>query len=208
MELCSVEFYVAHAKISRMFNHRAFWNKLNIYQNAWQKKCLHWGGRSLGIPNQAALLNLWVSVYWFIWDLFWYVVFFEVIPKSFWSKREESIYLCCPVWHFSLATTSNSKLVFVLFGMVELPSLSHTSPQGRKSLLFCRAVNATEHGATCSNVIVHCRLTADKSFMFSFCSYSTCRVFSSRMRPLCRFSQRHLAPGETEGGLAVHVFLP
>lgn len=26
--------------------------------------------RSLGKQNQAALLNLWVSVYWFIWDLF------------------------------------------------------------------------------------------------------------------------------------------
>lgn len=57
-------------------------------------------------------------------DILFSVQDFEVIPKPFWSKREKVIYLCCPVWHFPLATTSDSKPVFVLFGMVGLSSLS------------------------------------------------------------------------------------
>lgn len=42
MDLCSVDFYVERAKISRTFNHGAFWNKLNIYPSARLGKKIAW----------------------------------------------------------------------------------------------------------------------------------------------------------------------
>lgn len=72
--LCTVEFCVKRTKISRKFNHSAFWNKCNNYQNSTGMFfCLYREERSLGIQNQAALSNVWLSVYWFIWDCFCYV---------------------------------------------------------------------------------------------------------------------------------------
>lgn len=148
------------------------------------KKSLHWGGRSLGIPNQAALLNLWVSVYWFIWDLF-DMFSLRWFPNHF-GPRERSLFIyvvlsgiipllpqAIPSWSLSCLAWLSSPLSFTPLHRAE--NLCSFVEQWMQQ-------NMEQHAAMPSYTM------ADKSFMFSFCSYSTCRVYSFRMRPLCHLS--------------------
>lgn len=185
MDLCAVEFYVERAKINGMFNHGAFWNKLNIYPSARKKKQhrnsfhLYWGERPLGIGNQAALSNVWVSVYWFIWEFFDSVFAmqdFEVFPKPFWSKEEEVVHFCLFIFMPCLAFFPHCHMRFktglcLFFGMVELSSLS--PPHWAQISALWRQVNVTKHGAICGTVMHH-RLTARHKMctVMSLCSDS------------------------------------
>lgn len=198
-----MEFYIECAKISRMFNHGAFWNKLNIYSSARrEKKQKKKTAQELfsSVPvrevlgNTKALSNVWVSVYWFIWDFF-DIVFslqdFEDFPKPFMSNREGCLFYFFVLSHFPLTATRDFRLVFVFFGMVELSSVS--PPHWAQISALWIQVNVTKHGAICSTVRHH-RLTADiKSAQWwvyaPICALSW--LFSPQMRPLGNFSSRH-----------------
>lgn len=183
MELCSAEFYVARAKISGMFNHRAFWNKLNIYRNAWQKK--KW--RSLGIQNQAALLNLWVSVYWFIWDLFLIFCFLcrtlRWFPNHF-GPRERRLFIyvvlsgILPLLPQTIPSRSLSCLAW------SSSPLSHL-PTGQK---ISAVLKTSKCNRTWSNMQqCHHAPKADSRqiicTMMSLCSYSMCSFHLEYFHP-------------------------
>lgn len=157
MDLGSVEFYVERTKISGMFNHGAFWNKLNIYASARQrkkkktKKTQHSTGILLvGTEEKGPweykikqhCLNVWVSAYWFIQDFFDYCAFLcrtlRHFPKHLGSRRENVIYLFVflewSVWHFSPRCHVRLQIVacrlsLSCFGTVEA-LLSLTFPLG------------------------------------------------------------------------------
>lgn len=113
--------------------------------------------------NQAVLLNVWASVYWFVWDLFDILLSgldFEVTPKHFLSKGEV-IYL----FHVSgILSLLPQETDWSLFCLAWLSSpLSHL-PTGHKISALSRQV--TQHGAICSNVMMYHRLTADKKLPY------------------------------------------
>lgn len=171
MDLCSVDFYVERAKISRTFNHGAFWNKLNIYPSARLGKKnsmgilfrLLSGEKSLGMEKKrkkkkSSNAIKYVGVFLLIYSrLFWCrisVEDFEAFPTLFSSKREKVAYLIiyfCPLWHFPSHCHKRLLTGFCLFGQgwAFRSTLSHTHtnfPSGHKAL-FWRRVSVTKHGA-------------------------------------------------------------
>lgn len=101
-------------------------------------------------------------------------------------------FLFCPLWHFSLAATRDSRLVFVFFGMAELSSLS--PPHWARVFALWRQVDVTKYGAICSTVMHH-RLTAYiKSALWSVhprmhsCTFAPRVYFTPVMRSLVSVS--------------------
>lgn len=157
MDLCSVDFYVERAKISRTFNHGAFWNKLNIYPSARLGKKIAWEfffvcsqekspwewRKKEKKKNQATLSNMWVSFYWFIRDYFdaeflWKTL--RLFPHYFHPSERRLLIWSFIFVHFGifpLTATRDCWLGFVFLGKAELSaplSLTHTqtSPVGTK----------------------------------------------------------------------------
>lgn len=171
MDLCSVDFYVERAKISRTFNHGAFWNKLNIYPSArlgkkiaWEfffvcsQEKSPWEWRKKEKKKSSNAIK-YVGVFLLIYSrLFWCrisVEDFEAFPTLFSSKREKVAYLIiyfCPLWHFPSHCHKRLLTGFCLFGQgwAFRSTLSHTHtknfPSGHKAL-FWRRVSVTKHGA-------------------------------------------------------------
>lgn len=124
---------------------------------------LHQGKRSLGIQNQTALSNVWVSLYWFLWDFFWYVLSvqdFEAFPKPFISKRWKVVVVVFVLSGIfpALPREILDWSLSLFFGMAELSSLS--PPHWAQISSLWRHVNVTKHRAICSTVMHH-RLAAD-----------------------------------------------
>lgn len=126
-----------------------------------KKRKTVWGffrKKSMGIQNQAALSDVSVSVYWFIWDIFLMMCIpcstRRFIKKPFASNGEKLVlFLSCPYCHKRFQTG------LCLFLAWPNSSLSHL-PTGHKSLLFEDNWMYKEHEATCTTVMHH-RLTAD-----------------------------------------------
>lgn len=161
MDLCSVDFYVERAKISRTFNHGAFWNKLNIYPSArlgkkiaWEfffvcsQEKSPWEWRKKEKKKKSSNAIKYVGVFLLIYSrLFWCrisVEDFEAFPTLFSSKREKVAYLIiyfCPLWHFpSQLPQEIADWVLSFWARLSFPlhSLSHTHklPQWAQSSLL------------------------------------------------------------------------
>lgn len=173
MDLCSAAFYVERAKISRMFNHGAFWNKLNIYPSARPKKkkknsagiffvCTEekgpWENKIKQHCQRFECLFIDLSGSYLtclfcagLWG------FSQIIHAK---KREKVVYLFIFVLSgiVPFTATRDPRLVFVFFGMVKLSSLS--PPHWAQISILWRQLNVTKRGAICSTVMHH-RLTAD-----------------------------------------------
>lgn len=126
---------------------------------------LHWGEKFKIKQHCQMFACLFID---FFRISFWYV-----FSKQDFQGFSQTIYvfiylfICCPLCHFSLTSTRDSRLVFVFFGMAKLSSLS--PPHWAKISALWRQVNVTKHGALCSTAMHH-GLTADiKSALWSVC---------------------------------------
>lgn len=181
MDLCSVEFYVERAKISGTFNHGAFWNKLNIYPGArWKKPTTtikkKWKKTAedflwsvpwrniIGNTKSSSTVN-YLSVYWFIWDFFWY-----------WKRKGFLLYYYffpCLVFFPHCHKRFQTGLCLFWHGRA---LLSLTSPLGTN---LC-SLKTSECNKTCRNMQHRHAPQADSMLkictVLSSCSYSMCSL--------------------------------